>query len=201
MKVIGVKVQEYHFIATNVEMMRQFFAFHSQRKRTEKMKEKEFDFKKQPKNKKEEIEWLRNAIWQMHLVMNKRKDYRELRLKNEYKWLLLFTGMLNDFEKEMGVVITSGWYHNMREYHYLPEAWNSLPFKLKINREWGTKIYQEEAKSRCENPDHKGDREKGFGKGMWWMRSDGSLWCPNCVSRDFTEGIEREMKKYKEAKK
>jgi hypothetical protein len=99
-----------------------------------------FDFKKQPKSEKEEIEWLRNAIWMFHCQFEKRKEYRETKLKNEYEWLPLFTNAINDFEKKCKVVISSGWYLIMREYAFFPEAWNSLPFKLKIDKNWGEKL-------------------------------------------------------------
>ena len=96
-----------------------------------------FDFSKQPKSKEEEIAWLKNVIWMFHLRLNKRKDYRELKLENEYHWIPLFCGLICMFEEKMGIKLTSYWYITMKEYEYFPEAWNSLPFKLKINKDWG----------------------------------------------------------------
>jgi hypothetical protein len=100
-----------------------------------------FDFKKQPTDSKAEVKWLRNAIWFVHTQLEASPEhgehYKNTHLENEYDWLPLFTAIINEFEKSCGVIISSGWYLVMREYWYFPEAWNSLPFKLKINRDWG----------------------------------------------------------------
>jgi len=102
---------------------------------------KNYDFYKQPKTKEEEIEYLKNLIWSIHRNMEKDiKGYKEMRLDNEYRWLLVFTVMINKSEIKYGVKLSSGWYHNLREYIYMPEAWNSLPFALKIDRDWGLHI-------------------------------------------------------------
>ena len=102
---------------------------------------KGIDFYKQPKTKAEEIEYLKNLIWFIHITSEQEVEgYKEMKVDNEYHWLLLYTVIINDIEKVFKVKLSSGWYHNLREYIYLPEAWNSLPFKLKIDRDWGLHI-------------------------------------------------------------
>jgi len=100
-----------------------------------------FDFRIQPQTKEEEITWLRNALWLIHKEMLQNEKYKNTKLKNEHQWLPLFVGCLNRFEKKMGVTLSSGWFVAMKEYEYFPEAWNSMPFKLKIDKLWGTKLY------------------------------------------------------------